>query len=61
MKGRLILDWILVCECCLDLSGSGQGQMESSCENGSEPRGFIKIETNFWPAKGLSVSHLGVC
>jgi hypothetical protein len=29
--------------CGLDWSGSGEGQVESSCECGNEPRGSIKM------------------
>jgi hypothetical protein len=41
--------WIILALCGLHLSGSGQGQVETSCECGNEPSGYIKCwETIEW-------------
>ena len=45
VDGRVILKWFFkICDrgTGLDLSGTGQGQVASSCEYGNEPSGFIK-------------------
>ena len=41
-------------ECRLDSSGSGQGQVAGSCENGNEP---YKVEGISWLAGGLLASQ----
>jgi hypothetical protein len=45
IDGRVILKWILGklgLGCGLESSGSGQGPLASSCEQGNEPSGSVK-------------------
>jgi hypothetical protein len=47
LEGRIILRWIFRSwdvGSALDQAGSGQGQVEGTCECNNEPSGFIKWE-----------------